>query len=82
MPHKEYQEARRVERLAAVQVSELAEHGQKHRERQRISHRDPADGTQMLVEITFENRQHELRDAGVELPHESADTDLPTINQR
>jgi len=29
----------------------------------------------VLVEIALEHRQHELPDAGVELPHEGADAD-------
>src|SRR5262249_49151897 len=59
---------------------------QERRHRQQIGHRDPAHGAQSRTEFELEPRKQHLRDAGIDLAHESADAhaadDEPAIGLR
>ena len=81
----EQEEAGRVQELASEHVGEAAEDRQERRHREQITDCDPADGAQSRAEFMLEPRQQQLRDAGIDLPHEGADAygadDAPPIGR-
>jgi len=69
----EQEEAAGVKKLAPEDISKPPEDRQERRHGEQIRDRDPAYRAQLRVEFRFKVREEELRDAGIDLPHERAD---------
>src|SRR5262245_6862735 len=71
----EQEEAAGIEELAPDHVGKAPEDRQEGRHGQQVCDRDPAYRAQPGMELELELRKQKLRDTGIELAHEGADTD-------